>query len=37
VAAVEDQTVLLKISENTKIRISKSAIGGPVGTEDGSS
>jgi preprotein translocase subunit YajC len=36
VAAVEDQTVLLKIAENTKIRISKSAIGGPV-AEDGSS
>lgn len=33
VAAVEDQTLLLKISENTKIRISKSAIGGPVGTD----
>jgi len=37
VAAVEDQTVLLKIAENTKIRISKSAIGGPVGADDGSS
>ena len=37
VAAVEDQTVLLKIAENTKIRISKTAIGGPVGSEDGSS
>ena len=36
VATVEDQTLLLKISENTKIRISKSAIGGPV-AEDGSS
>jgi preprotein translocase subunit YajC len=33
VAAVEDQTLLLKISENTKIRISKSAIGGPIGTD----
>jgi preprotein translocase subunit YajC len=33
VATVEDQTVLLKISENTKIRISKSAIGGPVGAD----
>ena len=37
VAAVEDQSLLLKIAENTKIRISKSAIGGPVGTEDDSS
>jgi preprotein translocase subunit YajC len=33
VAAVEDQTLLLKISENTKIRITKSAIGGPVGAD----
>ena len=30
VATVEDHTLLLKIAENTKIRISKSAIGGPV-------
>jgi preprotein translocase subunit YajC len=37
VAAVEDQSVLLKIAENTKIRISKSAIGGPVGSEEVSS
>jgi preprotein translocase subunit YajC len=37
VAAVEDQTLLLKIAENTKIRVAKSAIGGPVGTDDGSS
>ena len=37
VAAVEDQTLLLKIAENTKIRISKSAIGGPVGSDDRSS
>ena len=37
VAAVEDQALLLKISENTKIRIAKSAIGGPVGADDGSS
>jgi preprotein translocase subunit YajC len=33
VATVEDHTLLLKISENTKIRISKSAIGGPVGAD----
>lgn len=37
VAAVEDQALLLKISENTKIRIAKSAIGGPVGADDGTS
>lgn len=37
VAAVEDQSLLLKIAENTKIRVAKSAIGGPVGTEDDSS
>jgi preprotein translocase subunit YajC len=35
VSTVEEQTLLLKISENTKIRISKSAIGGPV-SADGS-
>jgi len=33
VATVEEQTLLLKIAENTKIRISKSAIGGPVGAD----
>ena len=33
VAAVEDNTLLLKIAENTKIRISKSAIGGMVGAD----
>jgi preprotein translocase subunit YajC len=33
VAAVEDQSILLKISENTKIRILKSAVGGPVGPD----
>jgi preprotein translocase subunit YajC len=33
IAAVEDSTLLLKIAENTKIRISKSAIGGMVGTD----
>jgi len=37
VAAVEDDSLLLKISENTKIRIAKSAIGGPVGADDGTS
>ena len=33
VATVEEQTVLLKIAENTKIRISKTAVGGPVGSD----
>ena len=33
VAAVEEQTILLKIAENTKIRISKTAVGGPVGSD----
>ena len=33
VATVEEHTLLLKIAENTKIRISKSAIGGPVGAD----
>jgi preprotein translocase subunit YajC len=33
IATVEEQTLLLKISENTKIRISKSAISGPVGVD----
>ena len=37
VAAIEDHTLLLKISENTKIRIAKSAIGGPIGADGGSS
>jgi preprotein translocase subunit YajC len=33
VAAVEDHSILLKISENTKIRVTKSAIGGPIGPD----
>jgi preprotein translocase subunit YajC len=33
VAAVEDQTLMLKVSENTKIRISKSAVAGLVGSD----
>jgi len=33
VATVEEHTLLLKVAENTKIRISKSAIGGPVGAD----
>ncbi|NOZ78202.1 MAG: preprotein translocase subunit YajC [Acidobacteria bacterium] len=31
VAGIEDQTLLLKIAENAKIRISKSAINGKIG------
>lgn len=34
VSAVEDTSLLLKISENTKIRVSKNAVGGPVGSDD---
>ncbi len=34
VAGVEDQTVLLKIAENVKIRVSKSAISGKLGPGD---
>jgi preprotein translocase subunit YajC len=34
VAAVEDTSLLLKISENTKIRVSKSAIAGPAGGDE---
>lgn len=30
VATVEDQTLLLKVSENTKIRISKNAVAGLI-------
>lgn len=30
VAAVEEQALLIKVSENTKIRVAKSAIAGPV-------
>jgi preprotein translocase subunit YajC len=31
VATVEDQALLLKVAENTKIRVSKSAVAGLVG------
>ena len=31
VATVEDQTLMLKVSENTKIRISKNAVAGLIG------
>jgi preprotein translocase subunit YajC len=33
VATVEDQSLLVKVSENTKIRISKSAVAGLVGSD----
>jgi preprotein translocase subunit YajC len=33
VATVEEQNLLVKISENTKIRISKSAVAGLVGSD----
>jgi preprotein translocase subunit YajC len=33
VAAVEDQSLLVKVSENVKIRITKSAVAGPVSGE----
>jgi preprotein translocase subunit YajC len=33
VATVEDQSLLIKIAENTKIRISKSAVAGLVGSD----
>jgi preprotein translocase subunit YajC len=34
VAAVEDQALLLKVAENVKIRVAKSAIAGMVAGED---
>ena len=33
VATVEDQSLLLKVAENTKIRISKTAVAGLVGSD----
>jgi preprotein translocase subunit YajC len=33
VAAVEDDTLILKVAENTKIRVARSAIAGLVGSE----
>ena len=33
VAAVEDQALMLKISENTKVRVAKNAIAGQVGSD----
>jgi preprotein translocase subunit YajC len=37
VAAVEDSSLLVKVAENVKIRIAKSAVAGPVGADDGPS
>lgn len=34
VAHVEDDTLLLKIAENTKVRIARSAVAGKVGSDD---
>jgi len=36
VAGVEDQTILLKIAENAKIRVAKSAVAGKVSPPSGS-
>ncbi len=36
VATVEDTSLLVKVSENTKVRISKSAIAGLVGSDGAS-
>jgi preprotein translocase subunit YajC len=33
VATVEDNALMIKVSENTKIRVAKSAIAGPVGSD----
>jgi preprotein translocase subunit YajC len=33
VATVEDQSLLLKVAENTKIRVSKNAVAGLVGAD----
>ncbi len=37
VAGVEDQTILLKVAENAKIRVAKSAVAGKVNPPSGSS
>jgi len=36
IAAVEDGTLLVKVAENMKIRVSKSAVAGPVGGDESS-
>lgn len=35
VVATEDQTLLLKVAENVKIRVARSAIAGQVGASEG--
>jgi preprotein translocase subunit YajC len=37
IAAIEDKTVILKIADNVKVRVSRSAIGGKQGETDGGS
>jgi preprotein translocase subunit YajC len=37
VAVVEDASILLKVAENVKIRVSKTAVAGPVTGDDASS
>ena len=36
ITAVEDGTLLVKVAENVKIRVSKSAVAGPVGGDESS-
>jgi preprotein translocase subunit YajC len=36
ISAVEDSSLLVKVAENVKIRVSKSAVAGPVGGDEGS-
>jgi preprotein translocase subunit YajC len=34
VSAVEDSSLLVKVAENVKVRVSKSAVAGPVGGDE---
>jgi len=36
VSAVEDSSLLVKVAENVKVRVSKSAVAGPAGGDEGS-
>jgi len=36
VATVEDDSLLLKVAENVKIRVTKSSVAGPVAGDEGS-
>jgi preprotein translocase subunit YajC len=36
VSAVEDSSLLVKVAENVKVRVSKTAVAGPVGGDEGS-